>query len=259
MKNSPHLWGEFSIFNGEKLMKKIEKTSELMWLFGVIFVALGVAVCSKTNLGVSMIAAPAFIISEALVNLWQGFSVGVVEYLFQGVLLLIMCVIVKKFKVKYIFAFLVAVIYGYTLNLFIFIIGDKPFASLLLRWIMLIVGDTCTAFGVACFFKTYMPLQVYELFVSESANTFQKDIHKTKQLFDISLLCISVLLTLILFNDIKSITFEMLYSSSFHSIGLGTIVTTLINSPIIAFWSFVLDKIFYSTPLFSKLDKLLNK
>ena len=39
-------------------MRKINKTSELNWLLGVIFVALGVAICSKANLGVSMIAAP---------------------------------------------------------------------------------------------------------------------------------------------------------------------------------------------------------
>jgi len=41
-------------------MKKFEKSAELLWLFGIIFVALGVAICSKADLGVSMIAAPAF-------------------------------------------------------------------------------------------------------------------------------------------------------------------------------------------------------
>ena len=62
-------------------MKKIPRTSELLWLFGIIFVALGVAICSKANLGVSMIAAPTFVVQEAVVRLWSGFSVGVVEYL----------------------------------------------------------------------------------------------------------------------------------------------------------------------------------
>ena len=40
------------------LMKKIQKSAELLWVFGIVFVALGVAICSKANLGVSMIAAP---------------------------------------------------------------------------------------------------------------------------------------------------------------------------------------------------------
>ena len=39
-------------------MKKIQKSAELLWVFGIVFVALRVAICSKANLGVSMIAAP---------------------------------------------------------------------------------------------------------------------------------------------------------------------------------------------------------
>ena len=68
-------------------MKKLIKSSELLWIFGIVFVALGVSICNKANLGVSMIAAPAFVISEALLFVWNGFSVGVVEYIFQGILL----------------------------------------------------------------------------------------------------------------------------------------------------------------------------
>ena len=73
-----------TLLNITDFMKKITKSSELLWFFGVVFVALGVAICSKADLGVSMIAAPAFVISEALLTLWDGFSVGVVEYLFQA-------------------------------------------------------------------------------------------------------------------------------------------------------------------------------
>lgn len=47
-------------------MQKIKRASELMWLFGIIFVALGVAICDKADLGVSMIAAPAFVLFDAL-------------------------------------------------------------------------------------------------------------------------------------------------------------------------------------------------
>lgn len=47
-------------------MKKIKKTSELMWLLGMIFMSLGVCLCKKSGLGVSMIAAPTFILQEFL-------------------------------------------------------------------------------------------------------------------------------------------------------------------------------------------------
>jgi uncharacterized membrane protein YczE len=153
-------------------MKKLKKSSELLWAFGILFVALGVTICSKADLGVSMIAAPAFVISEAISSLISGFSVGVTEYVIQGVILIILCIVVGRFNWRYLLAFAVAVIYGYTLDLFLWLFAGIQFNYIWLRWVMLIVGDIITAFGVACFFRTYMPLQVYELFVAEVSNRF---------------------------------------------------------------------------------------
>jgi uncharacterized membrane protein YczE len=240
-------------------MKKISKSSELLWLLGNIFVALGVSICSKADLGVSMIAAPAFVITDALQSLWSGFSVGMTEYIFQGILLIILCFIVRRFNWRYLLAFAVAIIYGYTLNLFLFLIGSVSFEAVWLRWVMLIVGDIFTAFGVACFFRTYMPLQVYELFVAELASRFKFNINKVKWLFDISLLVVSILLALFLFDDAKTFKLSTIGYTSFHSIGLGTLVTTVINSPIIALMSKLIDKIFNPTPTFSKLHNVLRR
>ncbi len=240
-------------------MKKLPKTAELMWILGDIFVALGVAICSKTGLGVSMIAAPAFVLNEALAPLWSGFSVGVVEYIFQGVLLILMYIIVRRFDWRYLLAFVVAVIYGYTLDLFLFILRDVAFDAVWLRWVMLIVGDCCTALGVACFFRTYLPLQVYELFVAETAGRYKIKLTTMKWIFDLVLLCISITLAFTLFGDVKTFDWATIYKTSFHSIGLGTIVTTIINSPIIALWSKLLQATTVDTPLFPPLERLLKR
>ncbi len=240
-------------------MKKISKSSELLWLLGNIFVALGVSICSKANLGVSMIAAPAFVITDALKSLWNGFSVGMTEYIFQGILLIVLCLIIRRFNWRYLLAFAVAVIYGYTLNFFLFLLGGVSFDMVALRWVMLIVGDICTAFGVACFFRTFMPLQVYELFVAEISSRFKININKVKWLFDLSLLIVSITLAFLLFDDAKTFDFSTIGHTAFHSIGLGTLVTTAINSPIIALMSKLIDKTFDPTPAFPKLEKLLRR
>ena len=127
------------------------------------------------------------------------------------------------------------------------------------RWVMLIVGDIITAFGVACFFRTYMPLQVYELFVAEIAARFKINISKVKSGFDVSLLIISAVLALTLFGDVTSFDWTTIGYASFHSIGLGTLVTTAINSPIIALMGKLIDKIFEPSPLFGKLEKVLKR
>ena len=239
-------------------MKKITKSSELLWVFGIVFVALGVAICSKADLGVSMVAAPAFVVFDAIKGLWAGFSVGMTEYIIQGLLLILLCIIVKKFNWRYLIAFLVSVIYGYTLNFFLWALNGVNFNEIWIRGIMLVVGDIVTAFGVACFFKTYMPLQVYELFVSETATTFKISISKIKSIFDISLLVLSITLALTLFNDVTTFDWSTLYYQSFHSIGLGTIFTTIINAPFINACSKLLDKIFEPTAMFPTLEKIFK-
>lgn len=240
-------------------MKKLRKTSELLWLFGIVFVALGVAICSKANLGVSMIAAPAFVVYEAIAPLSDMLSVGVTEYIIQGLMLVLMCIIVRRFTWRYLLAFAVAVIYGYTLNFFLWLLSGIEFSTVAVRWVMLIVGDIITAFGVACFFRTYMPLQVYELFVAEIADRFHFNINKTKWIFDLSLLIISIVLAVTLFGDVKSFDWSTIGYSAFHSIGLGTLVTTAINSPIIGFMGKIIDKVFDPSPRFGKLEKVLKR
>ena len=239
-------------------MRLIKKSAELLWFLGIAFVAFGVAVCSKANLGVSMIAAPAFVISEFISSFTSGFSVGVTEYIIQALILLILCIVIRKFNWRYLLAFAVAILYGYMLDLFLWLLADVNFEAVWLRFTMLIIGDMFTSFGVACFFRTYMPLQVYELFVSELSSHFKLNINKTKWCFDITLLVISVTLAFTLFSDIKTLTLSKLLHTSFHSIGIGTLLTTLINSPLIRFMGALVDKIFEPTPRFEGLKKLLN-
>lgn len=239
-------------------MKKIKHSSELLWLFGIFFVALGVAICSKADLGVSMIAAPTFIVHEAIAHLWSGFSLGVTEYLLQGVILILLCLVIRRFRFRYLFAFAVAVIYGYVLNFFVWLLGDISFDAVWLRWIMLLVGNCITAFGVACFFRTYMPLQVHELFVAELVDRFRLPLNKTKAIFDVSLLAASILLALTLFGDVTSFDWSTIGRASFHSLGLGTLVTTAMNSPIIALMGKLIDRYFDPTPRFPKVEAWLR-
>lgn len=240
-------------------MKKIRKSNELLWVLGIVFVALGVAICSKADLGVSMIAAPAFVVSEALVKVWSALNVGVTEYLLQGALLILLCIIIGRFNWRFLLAFATAVIYGYTLNAFLWLLGPVEAGAVWLRWVMLIAGDMVTAFGVACFFRTYMPLQVYELFVAEVAARFNLSIGKTKWMFDITLLLISVVLAVTLFGDVGTFDWATIGHASFHSIGLGTLVTTAINSPLISLMGKFIDRFFDQTPRFTRLEQILKR
>ena len=112
-------------------------------------------------------------------------------------------------------------------------------------------------FGVACFFRTYLPREVYELFVAELSKRFNLSVNKVKWIFDISLPVISVTLALTILGDFGEFDFSTIGYSSFHSIGLGTIVTTIINSPVISNMGKLVDKLFEPTPRFPKAKDFL--
>ncbi len=240
-------------------MKRPERCGEIYWLLGVVFVALGVALCSKADLGVSMIAAPPFILQEAIAPYWKGCTVGTMEYLFQGFLLLVLCAAVQRAKVKYLFSFVVAFLYGMVLDLWLLILGRQPFDTVWMRWLFLFIGDIVTAFGVACFFRTYLPLQVYELFVSEVADRYRFQVARTKLFYDLGSLALSLLLAFCINLDAKEFDWTGIYATSYHFIGAGTVITTFINAPIVAFFGKVMNKLTGEDPLFPKAKEFFKK
>ena len=236
----------------------IKKSGELNWLLGALLVSLGVAICNRANLGVSMIAAPAFIIHDATSRVTSALSLGVIEYLVQGFIILLTCLIVKRFNWRYLLSFLTAVIYGYFIDMWMLIIGTEPFDALWMRWIMLIVGDIVTAVGVAFFFRTYLPVEAYELCVHEIVRVHKFNFHKVKWIFDFSCLAVSIVLAFSLFGDVTTFDWSTIYTHSFHHIGLGTIVTTIISAPIIRLASKLLAFLVGTDALIKPAYKLLN-
>ncbi|MBO7177792.1 MAG: hypothetical protein J6V69_01690 [Clostridia bacterium] len=242
-----------------KELTQFKKGGELYWFLGIILISIGVSVCKKADLGVSMIAAPAFIIYDAIAELVPFFTVGVVEYIVQAFFAILLCAVVGKVKLSYLITIVVGVIYGYVLDLWLFLFGTDPFEQIWLRYVMLIVGDVITATGVACFFRTYIPVQSYDIFVKEVSLRYKLGINKVKLVYDVSLLLIAVVLALTLFDDVKTFNWSEIYKTSFHSLGLGTLITTIINSPIIAFVGKLLDKLLGSEPLLPKLQAFFEK
>ena len=225
-------------------MKKIHRTAELMWILGIVFIAFGVAICSKANLGVSMIAAPAFILSGTLETTFPRLTVGVATYLVQGLLVVLLCLVVRRIKWQYALAFLVGILYGYTLDLFLWLIADFNPQGLVLRWIVLMVGTFVCGFGVACCFRTYFPAQVFEVFVTEVADRYTLPVDRVKWIFDLSLLVISGLLAWT--------------TGCYQGIGLGTIVTTVVNAPFILFWGKIIDLCTVPTAMLPALERKLS-
>ena len=231
------------------MQKKITFYEEPTFIFAIVLLAFAVALTAQANFGVSMIVAPAYILSLKI----DAISFGTAEYILQGLLFILFCILIKKVKLLYFFSFITAVFYGLVLDLLRFLI---PFLNpnvispesidFVVRILYLASGIILTSLSIALLFKVYLYPQVYDFFVKKVSDKFGKKISSFKIVFDFSFLALSILMTLILFGEIRGI-------------GIGTLVMTLINGFTIGIFTKLLDRWVVFKPIWVKFSNLFNE
>ena len=199
--------------------------SELPYVFGQIILTLGAALIRTSGFGVSMVVAPAYLIADFVPFL----TVGKAEYTFQALLLLVFCLIVRKFRVKYLLSFVTAFIYGHIIDAYLALLALGEPYSLAWRVVFFVLGDVCTVVGVTFFFKTYVPPEVYELFVKGLSERFGFDMGKVKWAYDLSSLAFAAALSFAFFGELRYVW-------------IGTAILAVINGPLISRFSRFLDR-----------------
>lgn len=226
-------------------MRKIAKMNEIGWAIAVLLCALGVTLCTKAGFGLSMVASPGYVLHLYLRNILPWYSQGTSEYVWQGLQLVVLCAVIRRFHVKYLFSFLTAVISGYAIDFWLFCLGGGAvYAAFPLRIAAFIIGCLLIAFAVAIFFRTSLPPQICELVVAESSRIFGWDTNRAKFCYDILMLVIAVLLTLLLGQS--------------GAVGIGTVIAALINAPLITLFGKFLDRHFSFESRFPKLTGKLQ-
>ena len=232
-------------------MKKYRMSEEIAYLLGILFMAMGVACVSASNFGYSMIVAPAYLIYAKLGGI---LSFGTVEYLFQGLLLCVMCIAVRRFRVQYLFSFLTAIVYGYVFDLMLWLVGMVPSDGLLFRVGLFVLGTAFISISVALFVRTYLAPEVYELFVREIAAVYGIVFGRVKLAYDCISCVGSIVLSVALFGAgvFASFSFPALWDAVvsgyvLEGIGIGTVVAALVNGPCITLCGRWLDAHFTRT------------
>ena len=226
---------------------KIRLSSEATYVAAIILLSLAVAILSAADFGISMIVAPAYLLSLKTGVL----TFGQAEYVIQAGLFIVLCIILRKFRFVYLFSFVTCLIYGLVLDLWRMIPFFDPSVTppgsmdLWLRAIMFVSGVILTSFSVALFFKTYLYPQVYDFFVKAVSLRYGIKLSVLKTIVDLSCLTASVIMTFAFFGRIEGI-------------GWGTLVMAVINGTIIGFFSKILDKFFDFQPTFPRFARLFD-
>lgn len=218
--------------------KKLRIPRELTYVLGLLFLPLAVSVMTKANLGLSMIAAPTYIISEKVSFLTYGQT----EYIAQGIVLIVMCLVVGKFKWTYLTSYLTAVIYGTILDGFLWLLRGWEPEALWIRIAAFLAGMILTSLGVAMFMNTYLAPAAWDYFVRTVVEEKHLDLRKFKLGYDFFFLIVSVALTLLLFHKFIGITW-------------GTLIIAVCNGNLIAFFNNQMQKHCEFYDLLPKLAK----
>ena len=214
-------------------MKKRTLYAEAAYLFGIVILALGTALMEKAAFGMSMVVSPAYILHVKISEYLPFFTFGMAEYTFQAFLLVILGIVTRKFKLMYLFSFVTAVIYGFTLDGVMLLCGVLPAAGIFWRILWYILGMVICSLGVALLFYTYIAPEAYELVVKVLARGHGWEIGRVKTVYD----CVSCAVSVIL-------SFAFFGFGTFVGVSWGTVVCALVNGSLIGGISGFLKKHF---------------
>ena len=150
--------------------------------------------------GISAISSVPFAFSEVLPQL----SLGTWTYIFQGLLVLSLMVLRKRFVAPYLFSFVVGFVFGELLDIHELWISILPDA-LWLRLLYFIVSYLLISFGIALSNRCGLPIIPTDLFPRELAQITGVDYSKIKILFDTICLAVTAGMTYVFLGQIKGL------------------------------------------------------
>lgn len=214
-------------------MKKRVFYTEISYLLGLVIMAFGAAFTELANFGMSMVVAPTYVLYLKISEYLPWFTFGVAEYVVQGVIIALVTVIMRRFKLSYLFSFVTALLYGTLLDGAMYLLSFLPADLVALRILWFVLGTVLCAIAVSLFFHTYISPEAYELIVKELADKFSFNINTVKTAYD----CINTVLAL-------TLSFAFFGFGVFRGVGIGTIVCAVFNGFLIGRISFTLERFF---------------
>ncbi len=205
-------------------------SSELAYVLGILFLALGTALMEKAGFGVSMVVAPSYLLHLKISQTYPAYTFGTSGYVFQAALLVLLAVILRRFKISSLFSFVTAVVFGYVLDFMILLLAKLPSEGFAVRSIYYVLGVLVCAAGISFLFHTYIAPEAYELFVKEVSEHFGKNINSVKTAYDICSCCLGIILSFLFFDF-----------GHFEGVKLGTILCSLVNGRLIGMFSAFLE------------------
>lgn len=173
---------------------------ELALLVVVLINSLGVVLMLYSGSGISAISSVPYAFSEVFTKV----SLGTWTYIFQGLLVLSLMIMRKKFVAPYLFSFVVGFAFSEMLDVHEMWINVLP-TAIGYRVIYFIISYLLLCIGIALSNRCQMPIVPTDLFPRELSQITSITYPKIKISFDVICLAVTALLTGIGLGHIKGL------------------------------------------------------
>lgn len=163
---------------------------ELALLIVIIINSLGVVLMLHSGSGISAISSVPYAFSDVFPKM----TLGTWTYIFQGVLVLSLMIMRKKFVPPYLFSFVVGFAFSEMLDVHKIWVDTLP-ASIGLRVLYFVISYILLCIGIALSNRCGLPIIPTDLFPRELADITKVKYSKIKVSFDVICLAITALMT----------------------------------------------------------------
>ena len=188
---------------------------ELALLVVVLINSLGVVLMLYSGSGISAISSVPYAFSEVFTKV----SLGTWTYIFQGLLVLSLMIMRKKFVAPYLFSFLVGFAFSEMLDIHEMWINALP-TALEYRVVYFVISYFLICFGIALSNRCGLPIIPTDLFPRELADITKIKYSRIKIGFDVTCLAITALMTCIILGHLDGL-------------GIGTILAAFTMGKVI--------------------------
>ena len=195
---------------------------ELALLVAVCINSFGVVLMLYSGAGISAISSVPFAFSEVFPKI----SLGTWTYLFQGLLVLSLMVMRKKFVPSYLFSFVVGFVFGELLDVHELWISVLP-TALPFRFLYFVISYVLICVGIAISNRCKLPIIPTDLFPRELADITKAGYPKIKIGFDVACLAVTAALTFFCLGHLEGLGVGTILAAFTMGKGVGIVGTLL--------------------------------
>lgn len=178
------------------------------YMVGLNILVLGITLNTRSLLGVAAFSTLPYALKEI-----TPLTFGTANILLYFVLIALQLLIERKMKMDILLEIPFSFIMGYIIDLYQILIPSSP-AHLSLRIIYLLLGNTCSAFGVYTMLQSHLVMAPVDGIVLSISRTLNKEYSLCKNCFDITMILSTTILCLVTHSPI-------------YGIGIGTIFSAI--------------------------------